>query len=313
MKALVTGAAGFIGSHLAERLLQDGYEVCGVDKFLENYPRQWKEQNLSGLLRHPRFRFIESDLVQLSLPELIDGVVYVFHLAAQPGVRASWGKEFDRYTHNNLLATQKLLEACKGRRIQKFVFASSSSVYGDTTDLPMREDGVTCPVSPYGMTKLAGEHLCYLYWKAFEVPVVSLRFFTVYGPRQRPDMGFHIFMRALLRDEELPLYDDGEQTRDFTFYSDIVGGTLAAAQYPGFGEIFNLGGGCRTTLNEMLQTLETISGRKLRIKKLPRQAGDVRHTEAELGRARDRLGFNPHVGLAEGLRQEWEWLGSCLK
>jgi nucleoside-diphosphate-sugar epimerase len=313
MKALVTGAAGFIGSHLAERLLQDGYEVCGVDKFLENYPRQWKEQNLSGLLRHPRFRFIDGDLVQLSLPELIDGVVYVFHLAAQPGVRASWGKEFDQYTHNNLLATQKLLEACKGRRLQKFVFASSSSVYGDTTDLPMREDGVTCPVSPYGMTKLAGEHLCYLYWKAFEVPVVSLRYFTVYGPRQRPDMGFHIFMRALLRDEELPLYDDGEQTRDFTFYSDIVGGTLAAAQYPGFGEIFNLGGGCRTTLNEILQTLETISGRKLRIKKLPRQAGDVRHTEAELGRARDRLGFNPQVGLAEGLKQEWEWLGSCLK
>ncbi|MGH7847002.1 MAG: NAD-dependent epimerase/dehydratase family protein [Candidatus Binatia bacterium] len=313
MKTLVTGAAGFIGSHLAERLLQDGYEVCGVDKFLENYPRQSKEQNLSGLLRHPRFRFVEGDLVHLSLPELIDGAVYVFHLAAQPGVRASWGKEFEQYTHNNLLATQRLLEACKGSRIEKFVFASSSSVYGDTTDLPMREDGVTHPVSPYGMTKLAGEHLGYLYYRAFEVPVVSLRYFTVYGPRQRPDMGFHIFMRSLLRNEELPLYDDGEQTRDFTFYSDIVDGTLAAAQYPGFGEIFNLGGGCRTTLNEVLQTLATIAGRKLRMKKLPRQAGDVRHTAAELGRARDRLGFNPRVGLLEGLSQEWEWLRSWVK
>ena len=313
MKTLVTGAAGFIGSHLAERLLQDGHEVCGVDKFLKNYPRQWKEQNLSGLLRHPRFRFIEGDLVRLSLPELIDETVYVFHLAAQPGVRASWGREFDQYTHNNVLATQKLLEACKGGRIQKFVFASSSSVYGDTTDLPMRENGVTRPVSPYGMTKLAGEHLCYLYYKAFQVPVVSLRYFTVYGPRQRPDMGFHIFMRSLLLDEELPLYDDGEQTRDFTFYSDIVSGTLAAAQYPGLGEIFNLGGGCRTTLNEALQTLETIAGKKLRMKKLPRQAGDVRHTEAELGRARDRLGFNPRVGLVEGLRQEWEWLRARVK
>ncbi|HWP56344.1 MAG TPA: NAD-dependent epimerase/dehydratase family protein [Candidatus Acidoferrales bacterium] len=310
MKAVVTGVAGFIGSHLAERLLADGYDVYGVDKFLDNYPRHWKEENLSALAGRPRFYFVESDLARIDLPGLLDGASYVFHLAAQPGVRASWGKEFEHYTHNNLLATQRLLEACKGEKIRKFVFASSSSVYGDTTDLPMREDGATRPVSPYGMTKLACEHLCYVYWKAFDVPVVSLRYFTVYGPRQRPDMGFHIFMRALLRDEELPVYDDGEQTRDFTFYADIVQGTLAAAKYPNAGEIFNLGGGSRISLNGALEILEQVAQKKLRRKRLPRQAGDVRHTEADLTRARERLEFKPEVGLREGLKEQWEWLCS---
>ncbi len=313
MKILITGVAGFIGSHLAERLIQDGYEVSGIDLFLDNYPRRWKEENLSGILQHPRFRLIEGDVVHLSLPALLRHVSYVFHLAAQPGVRASWGDEFDRYTHNNILATQRLLEACKETGIQKFIFASSSSVYGDTTDLPMREDGVIRPVSPYGMTKVAGEHLCYLYGKVFGVPVVSLRYFTVYGPRQRPDMGFHIFMRAILRGEKLPLYDDGEQTRDFTFISDIVDGTIAAALYPGSGDIFNLGGGCRTTLNEVLTTIAAISGKKISFTRLPRQAGDVRHTAAELARARDKLGFRPQVGLVEGLTQEWEWLARYLE
>jgi nucleoside-diphosphate-sugar epimerase len=313
MKILITGVAGFIGSHLAERLIQDGYEVSGIDLFLDNYPRRWKEENLSGILQHPRFRLIEGDVVHLSLPALLRHVNYVFHLAAQPGVRASWGDEFDRYTHNNILATQRLLEACKETGIQKFIFASSSSVYGDTTDLPMREDGVIRPVSPYGMTKVAGEHLCYLYGKVFGVPVVSLRYFTVYGPRQRPDMGFHIFMRAILRGEKLPLYDDGEQTRDFTFISDIVDGTIAAALYPGSGDIFNLGGGCRTTLNEVLTTIAAISGKKISFTRLPHQAGDVRHTAAELARARDKLGFRPQVGLVEGLTQEWEWLARYLE
>jgi UDP-glucose 4-epimerase len=313
MKALVTGVAGFIGSHLAERLIQDGYEVCGIDRYLENYPRRWKEENLRSLLQSPRFRLIEADLVQLPLTDLLRGMRYVFHLAAQPGVRASWGKEFEQYTHNNILATQILLESCKKSGIQKFVFASSSSVYGDTTDLPMREDGLARPVSPYGMSKLAGEHLCYLYESVFGVPAVSLRYFTVYGPRQRPDMGFHIFMRALLTGTELPLYDDGEQSRDFTFVSDIVRGTIAAALYPGSGDVFNLGGGCRTTLNQVLKTVERISGRKMKLRKLPHQAGDVRHTSAELARARDKLGFTPEIGLEDGLTQEWKWLVKILK
>lgn len=308
MKSLITGVAGFIGSHLAERLLRQGHEVLGVDKFLENYPRRFKESNLSHLAGRSGFRFVEGDVAGLDLAELLGDAAYVFHLAAQPGVRASWGREFVHYTANNILATQKLLEACKGKSLKKFVYASSSSVYGDTDDLPMREEGMTRPVSPYGVSKLAAEHLCYLYWKAFGVPAVSLRYFTVYGPRQRPDMAFHIFMRALLRDEEIPLYDDGEQSRDFTFCLDIVEGTVAAALYEGAGEVFNLGGGSRTTLNEVIRMLEHISNKKVRLNRLPRQTGDVRHTAAETLRARQKLSFKPQVSVLEGLRQEWEWM-----
>jgi UDP-glucose 4-epimerase len=308
MKSLVTGVAGFIGSHLAERLLQEGHQVCGVDKFLENYPRSAKERNLAQLSGAPRFQFVEGDLTRLDLAQLLDDVWYVFHLAAQPGVRASWGKDFAQYAHNNVLATQVLFEASKRAKIGKFVYASSSSVYGDTRDLPMREDGMTRPVSPYGVSKLAAEHLCYLYWKEFAVPTVALRYFTVYGPRQRPDMFFHIFMRALLRNEEIPLYDDGGQSRDFTFCSDIVDGTIASALYPGVGEIFNLGGAARTPLVEVVRMVEKISGKKARLKWLPRQEGDVRHTEAEMSRARAKLGFKPRVSLFDGLVQEWDWI-----
>lgn len=308
MKSLVTGAAGFIGSHLTERLLREGHQVCGIDKFLENYPRRLKEWNLSHLSNHSGFRFVEGDLAQLDLAELTGDVAYVFHLAGQPGVRASWGQEFVHYTHNNVLATQRLLEACKRKKIKKFVYASSSSVYGDTEDLPMREEGRTRPVSPYGVSKLAGEHLSYLYWKSFAVPTVSLRYFTVYGPRQRPDMFFHIFMRALLRNEEIPLYDDGTQSRDFTFCSDIVEGTIAAALYPGSGEVFNLGGGGRTTLIEAIRIVEEVTGKKARLKTLARQRGDVRHTNAEIARALEKLSFSPRVALKDGLAREWDWI-----
>ena len=308
MKSIVTGAAGFIGSHLAERLIRDGHDVWGVDRFFDNYPRRLKESNLSQLISHSRFRLVEGDLTRLDLDELLRDVTFVFHLAALPGVRTSWGREFVHYTHNNILTTQTLLEACKGKGIKKFVYASSSSVYGDTTDLPMREEGQTRPVSPYGVSKLAAEHLCYLYWKNFEVPTVSLRYFTVYGPRQRPDMSFHIFMKALLAGEEIPLYDDGGQSRDFTFCSDIVEGNLAAALYPGAGDVFNLGGGSRITLSKVIRMLETISGRKAKLRRLERQKGDVRHTEAETSRAKEKLGFAPRVALADGLAQEWEWI-----
>ena len=308
MKSLVTGVAGFIGSHLAERLLREGHEVCGVDSFLDNYPRRMKEWNLSYLNGYSHFQFVEGDLARLDLTEIVRDISYVFHLAGQPGVRASWGQDFAHYTNNNILATQNLLEACKGKNIKKFVYASSSSVYGDTQDLPMREDGMTRPVSPYGVTKLAAEHLCYLYWKGFGVPTVSLRFFTVYGPRQRPDMFFHIFMRALLSNEEIPLFDDGAQSRDFTFCFDIVEGTLAASLYGGCGEVFNLGGGSRTTLFEAVKMLEKVSGKRAKLNKLARQQGDVRHTEAEITRAREILEFIPKVSLLEGLAQEWEWI-----
>jgi UDP-glucose 4-epimerase len=308
MKSVITGVAGFIGSHLAEKLLALGHEVVGVDKFLDNYPKPFKESNLSGLRGHERCVLVERELIGLDLHQLLDGVDYFFHLAGQPGVRASWGTEFERYADNNIMATQMLLEAAKGKKLRKFVYASTSSVYGDTSDLPMREDGLTRPVSPYGVSKLAAEHLCYLYCKAFAVPTVALRFFTVYGPRQRPDMFFHIFMRGLLRSEEIPLYDDGEQTRDFTFCSDIIDGVLGAANYPGSGEVFNLGGGSETSLLDAIALAERIAGRKARLKRFDRQKGDVRHTSASLAAARAKLAYAPKVKLEEGLARQWQWI-----
>ncbi|HEY1233331.1 MAG TPA: NAD-dependent epimerase/dehydratase family protein [Candidatus Binatia bacterium] len=308
MKSVITGVAGFIGSHLAERLLRAGHEVVGIDNFLDNYPRYFKDQNLTALLPETRFSFIESDLLRSDLSALLRGATYVFHLAGQPGVRASWGKEFTRYTDNNIVATQLLLEAAKGLALAKFVYASTSSVYGDTDDLPMREDGLTRPVSPYGATKLAAEHLCHLYWKGFSVPTVSLRFFTVYGPRQRSDMFFHLFLRALLRGDEVPLFDDGEQTRDFTFCDDIVDGVMAAANYSGKGEIFNLGGGSEISLINAIHLAERITGRKAKLKRFDRQKGDVRHTRARLDQARDKLGYVPKIDLERGLIEEWNWI-----
>jgi nucleoside-diphosphate-sugar epimerase len=304
----VTGVAGFIGSHLAEKLLAAGHDVVGIDNFLDNYPRSFKEKNLSKVAVHRNFTFVRDDLLHCDLKSLLRDVSHVFHLAGQPGVRSSWGKEFARYTDNNIRSTQLLLEAAKGLKLTKFVYASTSSVYGDTDDLPMREEGGTRPISPYGATKLAAEHLCHLYWKAFGVPTVSLRFFTVYGPRQRPDMFFHIFMRALLRGDQVPLYDDGEQTRDFTFCADIVDGTLAAAFYPGQGEVFNLGGGAEVSILNVIALVETMSGRKANLKRFDRQKGDVRHTKARLDQAKSKLGYAPKVGLEQGLTEEWNWI-----
>ena len=313
MKSLITGAAGFIGSHLAEKLLALGHQVVGIDKFLNNYPRDYKERNLAVFSAHPNFTFLESDLLRVDLGSLLRDVDYVFHLAAQPGVRSSWGAEFAQYSENNIMATQLLLEACKVSSPRKFVYASSSSVYGDTDDLPMREEGRTRPVSPYGVSKLAAEHLCYLYWKAYGLPTVSLRFFTVYGPRQRPDMFFHIFMRALLRGEPAPLYDDGGQSRDFTFCSDIVDGLTGAAFYPGSGDVFNLGGGTEATLLEVIAMVEKIAGRRANLRRFDRQKGDVRHTQASTERAGALLSYNPRVDLAQGLAFEWEWIKSIEK
>jgi UDP-glucose 4-epimerase len=223
-------------------------------------------------------------------------------------VRSSWGQEFNRYTDNNIMVTQRLLEAARELSLGKFVFASTSSVYGDTEDLPMREKGLTRPVSPYGATKLAAEHLCHLYHRAFGVPTVALRFFTVYGPRQRPDMFFHILFRALLAGDEVPLFDDGEQTRDFTFCSDIVDGIFNAALYPGAGEVFNLGGGAEVSLLQAIALAEKVAGCKARLIRFDKQKGDVRHTSAQLAEAREKLGYRPKVGLEEGLAAEWRWL-----
>ena len=313
MRSMITGVAGFIGSHLAEKLLELGHEVVGVDKFLDNYARDFKNLNLARFVNHPSFTFINDDLVNIDLRQLLSQTDYIFHLAAQPGVRSSWGMEFSHYSHNNILATQNLLEACKQVKVRKFVYASSSSVYGDTDDLPMRESGGTRPVSPYGVSKLAAEHLCYLYWKAFGIPTVSLRFFTVYGPRQRPDMFFHILMHHLLLDEEIPLYDDGEQSRDFTYCSDIVNGLTAAAFYSGSGDVFNLGGGGEITLLKAIEMVEKISGRKVKLKRFDRQRGDVRRTRASLDLARKKLRYKPSILLEEGLMRQWEWISALGK
>jgi len=308
LKSLITGVAGFIGSHLAEKLLQAGHEVLGVDKFLDNYPRGFKDSNLAFIAQHSQFTFLNQDLLASDLKNLMSGVNYVFHLAGQPGVRSSWGRDFAKYSENNLMATQRLLEAAKELKLAKFVYTSTSSVYGDTDDLPMREEGRTRPVSPYGVSKLAAEHLCYLYWQAFGVPTVSVRLFTAYGPRQRPDMFFHIFMRALTRGDEVPLYDDGEQTRDFTFCSDIVNGIVAGALYPGSGDVFNLGGGTETSLLGAIAMIEKITGLKAKLKRFDRQKGDVRHTHASIEAAKGKLGYAPRVRLEEGLSQEWDWI-----
>ena len=279
-----------------------------MDVFLDNYERPLKEKNLAAVINQPAFVFLNQDILRSDLRDLLRDVSYVFHLAGQPGVRSSWGKDFVRYSNNNLMATQMLLEAAKESAPAKFVYASTSSVYGDTDDLPMREAGQTRPVSPYGVSKLAAEHLCYLYWKAYRVPTVALRFFTVYGPRQRPDMFFHILMRGLLRNEEIPLYDDGEQTRDFTYCSDIVDGVVSAGFYPGSGEVFNLGGGTETSILNAVALMEKISGRKAQLRRFDRQKGDVRHTRASVEAARAKLDYRPRVGLEMGLARQWDWI-----
>ena len=312
MKALVTGVAGFIGSTLAEQLLADGADVVGLDSFTDYYPRALKERNLAAAKRHPRFRFIESRIQDADLRNVMADRTHVFHLAAQAGVRKSWGRDFGVYTSNNVEATQILLEACIGLTLERVVYSSSSSVYGDNVALPMREDALPQPVSPYGVTKLAAEQLCYLYFVNEGVPTVSLRYFTVYGPRQRPDMGFHKFLRATLLDQPITVYGDGEQTRDFTFVHDAVAANVAAAIRGIPGRVYNIGGGSRVSINEVLDMIARVSGRRPKIIVDPAQKGDMRHTYADTSLARADLGFAPRVGLEEGLAAEHAWLAEIL-
>ena len=303
MKALVTGCAGFIGSHLTERLLRKGYEVIGIDCFTDYYAREIKERNIENALNEKNFKLIGEDILEMNEYPEVD---YVFHEAAQAGVRASWGKSFEIYTRNNIEATQKLLEFYKDREIKKFVYASSSSVYGDA-ELPMREDSLLKPVSPYGVTKLAGENLCYLYWRNYNVPTVSLRYFTVYGPRQRPDMAIHKFVKAILNGEEITVFGDGTQTRDFTFINDVVEANILAGNSEIEGGVFNVGGGSRISVNKLIKLLEEIIGKEARIKYIEKQKGDVWDTLADTTKISNELNWEPEVKMEEGLKMFVEW------
>lgn len=316
---LVTGVAGFIGSHLADQLIREGYHVVGIDCFTDYYPRWLKERNLENLQRHEQFALIQADLLDLDLAAFLRGelsmqtkpsavVDYVFHLAAQPGVRASWARNFEAYTRNNVLATQRLLEAVKDMPLKKVVYASSSSVYGDAETLPTPEGVTPRPISPYGVTKLAGEHLCQIYWKSYGLPVICLRYFTIYGPRQRPDMAFHSFIRAMLERREIVVYGDGRQTRDFTYVEDAVGATLRAAEAPVLGEVFNIGGGSRVMVNEVIRLLEGITGQSAPVRHEAPQSGDARHTEADIRKAALAFGYQAKIRLAEGLERQVEWV-----
>ncbi|MPZ18563.1 MAG: NAD-dependent epimerase/dehydratase family protein [Luteitalea sp.] len=310
MRALVTGAAGFIGSHLCERLLAQEAEVVGLDAFTDYYTRALKEANLHACHAHPKFQLQEARLQDAELAPLLRDVTHVFHMAAQPGVRKSWGRDFDVYVRDNIDATQRLLEACTVVRLERFVYASTSSVYGDEASIPMREEARLQPLSPYGVSKLAAEHLCHLYCQSYGVPAVSLRYFTVYGPRQRPDMAFHRFLKAAIEGRAVTLYGDGEQTRDFTFVGDAVSAALAAASRGGAGRVYNVGGGSRVSVNQVLALIEQLMGRPLKIERLPAQRGDMRDTYADTSRARQELGFSPETTLEEGLHAEYQWLST---
>jgi nucleoside-diphosphate-sugar epimerase len=311
MKALITGVAGFIGSHLAAKLLADGATVTGIDCFTDYYPRPVKEANLAVNASSPGFRFVEARLQDADLGALLEGATHVFHLAAQAGVRKSWGRDFQLYTSHNVDATQRLLEACVGRPLEKLVYASSSSVYGDDAEIPMRESQLPRPLSPYGVTKLAAEHLCHLYAANHGVPATSVRYFTVYGPRQRPDMAFNKFLRAAITGEPIAMYGDGLQTRDFTFVADAVAATIAAGVRGVPGRAYNIGGGSRVSLNDVLTLIERIVGKPLAIDRGPAQKGDMRDTYADTSLARADLGFAPTVSLSEGLTAEYHWLGGA--
>jgi UDP-glucose 4-epimerase len=328
MKALVTGCAGFIGSHLADKLLEQGYEVIGIDCFTDYYPRAIKEANINPSLcgapphdpaspvraykkalpkkyhKNAKFELIEEDILNA---EKFPEVDYIFHLAAQAGVRASWGKSFEIYTRNNIEATQKLLEFYKDRAIKKFVYASSSSVYGDAK-LPMKEDSLLKPVSPYGVTKLAGENLCYLYWKNYGVPTVSLRYFTVYGPRQRPDMAIHKFVKTIFKGDEITVFGDGTQTRDFTFVDDAVEANVLAVKGTIEGEVFNVGGGSRISVNDLVKLMGDIIEKKAKIKNIENQKGDVKDTLADITKTTKILKWTPKINIEEGLRRQIKWM-----
>ncbi|MBT3317265.1 NAD-dependent epimerase/dehydratase family protein [bacterium] len=316
-KVVVTGCAGFIGSHLTEALLLLGCKVTGVDCITDYYDTNMKRENLSGFITHPSFTFIEEDLCEIDCVGLLAGSSACFHLAAQAGVRASWGSFFDEYLQRNILATQRLLEASTSDKVapefKRFVYSSSSSIYGDRDDLPVSEAALPGPHSPYGVTKLAAEHLCCLYSDNYDVPTSSLRYFTVYGPRQRPDMAFRKFIEAALDGKPWTIFGDGSQTRDFTFVADVVIANILATSLAQPKAVMNVGGGSRVVLSEVLLILqkliaEAAPGVEPVIEYLPVEKGDVRDTWSDPTKIDELLGFKPAIQLPDGLAQQVQWV-----
>lgn len=307
MRVLITGAAGFIGSQLAESCVTRGWSVTGVDCFTDYYDPKIKHANVRRVSDSDLYRLVNLNLATDDIEPLMSEIDVVFHLAAQAGVRASWGREFHNYTESNVTALQRLLEAARGAQLEKFVFASSSSVYGDAAELPTSEQARLAPISPYGATKVLGENLCGIYHRAHGIPVVSLRYFSVYGPRQRPDMAFWRLIDCALRDTEMTIYGDGLQTRDFTYVADVVQATMAAAERGRPGAIYNVGGGSRVSLARTIEVIGDELDRPLRLTRTAVQAGDARDTAADTSLAQRDLGYVPEWDVTSGLRAQIAW------
>jgi UDP-glucuronate 4-epimerase len=303
---VVTGAAGFVGSHLSEALIARGHRVIGVDAFVPYYPRPYKDRNLAALLDNPAFSFHELDLREAPLTDVLQGADVVFHLAAMAGLMKSWS-DFHAYASCNAEATQRLLDAARDTACPHFIYVSTSSVYGKEATGP--EDTVPAPFSPYGITKLAGEHLCRAYEANFDLPITILRYFSVYGPRQRPDMAYHILIRSLLRGEPFTMFGDGEQTRSNTFCLDGVEATLLAFEQreKALGQTFNVGGGEIVSLNTVRAMLEELLGKKIEVDRKPARPGDQKHTAANIEKLQRVLGYQPRTGVYDGLKAQIEW------
>jgi UDP-glucuronate 4-epimerase len=303
MRYLVTGAAGFVGSHLAEALVGAGHDVVAIDAFTDYYDPERKRENARGL------DVVEADLATAEVDGLLDGVDGVFHLAGQPGVRASFGPGFELYVQRNVLASGCLFEAAARRRV-RVVYASSSSIYGDAESYPTPEEALPRPISPYGVTKLCTEHLAYAHARTTELEAVGLRYFTVYGPRQRPDMAFTPLLEALAAGGTFRLFGDGSASRSFTFVGDAVAATVAAMEHGRAGELYNVGGGDEASMTDAIALAETISGKTLALERHGAAAGDVRRTRADVAKAERELGWQPTTALADGLRAQWAWVAA---
>ncbi|MEV8195479.1 NAD-dependent epimerase/dehydratase family protein [Rhodococcus pyridinivorans] len=316
MKAIVTGAAGFIGHTLVKRLLDEGYEVVGVDCFTDYYNIDIKRRNIDTIPnQNNNFTLVEADLRTVDLGALLSDAEVIFHQAGQPGVRKSWGNDFLHYTEMNINATQRLLEAARAaKNLKRLVYASSSSVYGDAETYPTKETDLPRPVSPYGVSKLAAEHLCSLYAKNFGIPITSLRYFTVYGPSQRPDMAFTRFLRAAIDRSSISIFGDGTQVRDFTYVDDIVNANLMCSQSTEApGSIYNVAGGSNASVNDVLKVIEEITGSPLNVEYVTSVVGDVKRTGGDITSISSSVGWEPNVNLRSGLERHWEWAQSVYR